>query len=244
MGRMIAALLMLSTLVGVPDLTGAQRDRLAEVVDDERLEGPGMHVLIENTRHWEPDDEAGARVPDYEAILTEPGAWRGELCLIEGRFAGRERQLSLTGAEPGDEDELTEWVVLVSDQPDDVVVVYFPDSEDSIKAPAVGAEVRTVGRFYKVWKDRDANGDRASYLTFIAGRPSVIGGQTGPTTSPLTPMLILVVILGGVYVLLRIQTRRVTPAKPSHAHPTHTDDHSQDPAEALQHLADEHEPSD
>ena len=202
---MIARALILISLLAVPPLTDSQQVRLDSAGDDSvQLEGPALAPLLENVLTWDPKgvDEAGARVPDYEALLADPVAGRGELFLIEGQFAGRARRYKLKHVgEFGD--ALTEWVILVRNDPVEVAVVYFVDPDGEIEAPGTGAKVRVVGRFYKVWADTDRDGNPARYLTFVARSATVVGGQTATRQSPLLPMLLLVVGLGVAYILIR-----------------------------------------
>lgn len=240
---MVAALWILMSLMAVPPLTEPQQAQLDQVEDDTaELIGPGMDALVENALQWEAGDEAGARVPDYAAMLDQPGEVRGDLFLLEGRFAGRARRIDLP--QRGDWDEtLTEWVLLVSDDPEQVVVIYFPDPADLMPAPATGANVRVVGRFYKVWADTDINGEPTRYPAFVARYPQGVGGETAATTHPLTPMLLLIVVLGGVYILLRFQTRRRRPDMPRHAmlFDSDTVEGTENPAEALRKMTEQHD---
>jgi hypothetical protein len=227
---MIAWAVILIAVTAVPPLTDAQRAQLDTAVDDSaRLDEAALYPLLENVLTWERvdtsggdesggyesgadesggdesggDDEAGAVVPDYDALLADPAADRGELFLIEGRFAGRARRYGLM-RKGGWGDALTEWVLVVRDEPQEVAVVYFVDPAGVIEAPGTGSRVRVVGRFYKVWADRDQDGKPARYLTFIARSPSTESVAAADPTGPVVwflPVMILGLVV--VYVFVR-----------------------------------------
>jgi hypothetical protein len=245
---MIARALILVALLAVPPLTENQRADLTAVHDDSpHLEEPALQVLLTNVLQWEAGDESGARIPDYDALLADPAAGRGESFLIEGKFAGRARRLKLKhDGEFGD--ALTEWVIVVRDDPQEVAVVYLIDPAGELESPQTGAEVRTVGRFYKVWADTDADGNPARYLTFVARSAKVVGVQTAASPSPMLPMLLLVAVLGVVYILVRRMGKHATAR--THLYTPNTGPHamlsgrkqpnlSDDPAEALRRMTDQ-----
>lgn len=240
---MIARALILISLLAVPPLTVEQRDQLATASDDSpHLEEPALNALLTNVLQWEAGDETGARVPDYDALLADPAAGRGELYLIEGRFAGRARRYKLRHVgEFGD--AMTEWVILIRDNPEDVAVVYFIDPDGEIEAPGTGANVRAVGRFYKVWADTDQHGKPTRYLTFVTRNPTVVGGRTPSDSITMLLMLLLVVVLGVAYFLIRRMskpqqlTRRLSPDHDPHG--MLSDPMGDDPARALQDMAEQ-----
>lgn len=240
---MIAQVLILLVLLAVPPLTDGQRSQLVTVTDDSpTLEEPALHAILTNVLLWGGNDEAGAQIPDYDALLADPAAARGELFLIEGKFAGRPRRIELS--DPGKPvDALTEWVLVVSDDPEEVAVVYFVDPEGKLETPAVSAQIRTAGWFYKVWADTDQDGHPTRYLTFVARSATVVGGQAPNQPSPILPMLLLVVVLAAAYILIRRmskprpQTRVLSHISDRNAMLSASEDN--DPAKALQRMADQ-----
>jgi hypothetical protein len=236
---------ILAFVMAVPPLSDAQRSRLNTPIDDVgELEDASLYPLLENMLSWEAGDETGARVPDYDALLSQPSVGRGELFLIKGRFAGRARRYELRHTGPWGE-ALTEWVLLVRDEPEEVAVVYFVDPEGELQAPAVGARVRVVGRLYKVWADTDQAGEPARYMTFVARWPEVAGGQAVRGYDPLLPMLLLVAVLGVVYLLVRRMGRTKPHDSRLARHPTPPsgdDAMLSDPAEALRRMAERDQP--
>lgn len=242
---MIVKLAILLLSLGVPPLTDLQKDILAIEEDPALLAGPTLTPLLENVSTWEDAlDETVTRAPDYPALYEDSQRYRGEAFVIEGRFAGRARRIDLQHVgEWGD--ALTEWVLIVNDDPEEVAVVFLVDILADKPTPRVGAHVKTVGRFYKVWHDRDQNGRPADYLTFVAGPVDVDGGWQRQGPSPAIPILLLTLGLAAVYILIRIHTRRYTHKSPQQVMLSDqpADPLPGDPAEALQRLADRHHDS-
>ncbi|MEZ6189775.1 MAG: hypothetical protein R3C45_00610 [Phycisphaerales bacterium] len=236
---------MVLIFLAVPPLSDAQQEMLATAIDDgPQLDGAALYPLVENALQWDSHDESDARVPDYDVLLSRPAEARGGLFLIEGQFAGRARRFGLVRSGAWGE-ALTEWVLLVRDDPEEVAVVYFVDPDGTLEAPAIGAGVRAVGRFYKVWADRDRDGTPARYLTFIARSPKVLGTPAPEAGGSMLPMLLLVAVLGVVYVLIRRigKPDRHGPRTRSTRHRAPDDVILSDPAEALERLAERRDPS-
>lgn len=219
---------LMLALLSVPPLTDAQRAQLATAADRSAVLDEGaLYSLVAHVMEWPADDEAGAVVPDYQALLTAPDKHRGDLFLIEGRFA-RSRRFGL--ARPGPWGEaLTEWVLLVREDPQEVAVVYFVDPEGKMDAdpPRVGRPIRAAARFYKLWGDRDAEGNPATYLTFVGRSATRVGSDSSASggadgSSSLSRALwigpLVVVALAG-YILLRYTLRpRIDRAVSSRLH--------------------------
>ena len=235
--------MILLFLAAVPPLTEDQLLQLDSVTDNHgQLLEPGLDALMSNVQLWDSADETGARIPDYDVLLENPAVERGGLFLIEGRFAGRARRYTLGPTNTSWGDALTEWVILVRDDPEEVAVVYFLDPEGVIETPRTGASIRLVGRFYKVWADTDQDGEPTRYLTFVARSATVGGEQLTSGGSLMYPMLFIIVILGAVYFLLRYQAKRTTQSLPRHAmlsKPIGSQE-EQDPAKALQAMSRQH----
>ncbi len=248
---MIAWAVILIAVTAVPPLNDSQQAQLDTAIDDSpRLDESALYPLLENALAWDDNNEAGAAVPDYDALLDDPIAGRGGLFLIEGKFAGRARRYRLVRkGEWGD--ALTEWVLVVRDEPEQVAVVYFVDPQDELIPPHTGSDVRVAARFYKVWADRDQDGNPTRYLTFIAASPST-------TSAPAKPVFLFLPMVGGVLVLavVYLYVRRMS--RPQTIDPTpdrqpagSADDAMlsdgpaqpmpQDPAEALRRLAQQHD---
>ncbi len=236
--------LILIAATAMPPLTDTQRTRLDTAVDDSaRLDESALYPLIENALTWDEYDETGATVPGYDALLNDPAAKRGELYLIEGRFAGRARRYNLVRSGQWG-DALSEWVLLVRDDPEQVAVVYFVDPDEKLTPPSTGSSVRVVARFFKVWADRDKDGQPSRYLTFVARSPSVAAADsTGPVIWFL-PMTGLILALAVLYLYVRRLSRPRLNDSDHGRHPAGSAYDamlSQDPAESLRRLAEQHD---
>ena len=181
--RMLAILLsvwLTTTAMGAPALTEGQQARLEDVTDRSLAwEEAGLYALLENVAGWERGDERGARVPDYEQLLADPAAARGETFLIEGRFAGHSEELGFAPqvplSRPGPWGEaLTQWGVVIDDQTKQAVVVYLVDPENQLPQPRRGQQVRVPARFYKVLRGQALDDQPMDFLTFVGRGPTVV----------------------------------------------------------------------
>jgi hypothetical protein len=207
----------------LPALTDEQRTQLATADDHRPPDEPALYPLLVNVASWDaaavremaasgeiPGLAPGSLPPDYEKLLDEPDAFRGELFLVEGRYAGRQRRQRLLRGGPWGP-AVTEWGVVVDAQrgggAERVAVVYLVDPTPSGDAPREGAFVRVVGRFYKVWEDRDAAGGVTRYPVFVGVSPAVPQWRAdeGAWT---TVIVAAVFVLAGGMVVLRWWTRR------------------------------------
>lgn len=186
-----------------PPLTDAQRAQLDSATDfGPANDEAALYPLLENALLWTPGDESGAAVPDYAALLADPAAYRGDLFLLEGDFAGRPRRLPL--ARPGDwGDEVTEWVLRVREDPDEVAVVYFVDPGGQLQAPPRGTPVRTAARFYKVWSDRDLANQPTPFLLFVARDPTVAAAAPASQGLGLGAWAVVLVALAAAFYIMR-----------------------------------------
>ena len=174
-----------------PLLGDALSSELPDVVDHARVLSPG----------------------DYASFLAKPQSHRGELVLIEGRYAGRSRQLPLCRPDPNRWGEaLTEWVVLI-DPADNyqVVVVLLIDPDRSIPTPVTGQVVRIPARFYKLWGDKDLTGTWRQFITFVGRHVKLVRpdhAQPSGSEISLGRLLTVITILALIFFILRIYTVR------------------------------------
>jgi len=180
----VSHILLVTTLAAIPALDATQQ-RIIDTAEDgsQRLDEAAWYPLLRNATDWSAGDEAGARIPDYDALLQAPDAHRGELYLIEGQFAGRPRELGL--ARPGPWGEtVTEWGIVTDAQQDRVAMVYLVDQPmgEGSNQPFAGQRVRVAARFYKVWAQRDLEGQPTLFLTFVGHSLTIdpIVGAPGP----------------------------------------------------------------
>ena len=201
--------------VGVPPLTESQRRMLAETGDTANqpveeseearpipmpLEQPGLYALLNNAMAWEPGDERGAALPDYEALYESPAEHRGEVILIEGELL-RSTTLEVDRSGPWGE-RITEWVVEIGRDPLDSVVLLLPDPEGEAARAKAGTAVRVPARFYMAQRLQLAGGDRrwSVFLTFVGPTPREI--ETGEAGTPWQqPLLIFALVFLGMAIL-------------------------------------------
>lgn len=193
----------------IPPLSIEQREQLATAGDrSPQWDEAALYPLLRNVLDWPLGSEQGATVPDYAALHTEPGAYRGELFLIEGVLAGPPRVVRQRLARAGPwEDNLQQWDVLVRREPDEVVIVLLVDPMPAEAMPQRGGRaVRLAGRFFKVLDYVDRQNQPTRYLVFVGRSVKVAGDEArGPesSTAPLAVLLILVVLLLAAWMLMR-----------------------------------------
>lgn len=158
--------------------------------------GP-LYPLLENAWDWRSGDFAGAVVPDYAAILADPASYRGRLFLIEGQFNGvppgrsSPRVTGLTRRGPWAE-KLARWDIVVNADEKQAVLLYL------VAAPATpdsGAEVRSIGRFYKVWRTTDTVGGESDFLLFIGRGAETAASMTADNTDSTYAVVMLAIVL-------------------------------------------------
>ena len=243
-------LLMLVTIAcatAVPPLSDDQRRQLATARDQGALLDEGaLYPLLENTLQWRggPGDEAGAVVPDYDAIGATPADHRGRLCLIEGRLMRSQDpgRFSRSGLWEG---VWRQWVIQWGPDDGDVAVVYLvgPPTQTPLRR-----SVRVPARFYKIWRDVDQHDRQTDYQVFVGRSATVV--STGRGESAWTRTFAVGAALLGLavaYLVLRRKVTAMSPAAPfgRRAAARHRDDSGQDdgnrslpddPAEALDQL--------
>lgn len=194
-----------AAITAIAPLTGPQRTQLATATDHTaQIDEAALYPLLNNALTWEPGDEAGATIPDYNALRADPAAHRGALFLIEGDFAGGPQikigPLSRRGLW---DDSLEQWVIVTDRAADEVAVVYLTDPPPQ---PLAGTPIRVVARFYKILDDFDRSNPPkpTQYLTFI-GRSVSDATTTAASTSntSTTAPVLLVFMLAGAWYLAR-----------------------------------------
>ena len=187
---LILSLVLSLPAAGLPPLTDAQREQLATADESQKPDQPALYALLPNVLEWDRSEAArgyvpGAAVPDFEALWTDPQTERGELFVIEGTYAGRQRSMQLLRPGPWGE-ALTEWGVVVGGRhggggvasgAEQVVIVYLVDPSGQIEPPPAGAKVRLAARFYSLWSDQDAQGHAQVYPVFVGRSAEVIRAE-------------------------------------------------------------------
>ncbi|MEM1446940.1 MAG: hypothetical protein AAGF84_12855 [Planctomycetota bacterium] len=236
----------------IPDLTEAQQVQLDTADDTRPPDEPAWTGLLANVASWNPveavrDDVPGSTVPDYAKLSAEPDAYRGDLFVIKGAYAGRQREVSTVRRGPWG-DSLVEWGVGVDS--DTVAMVYFVSPEGEMTPPREGQAVRLVARFYKLWVDVDADGVERTYPVFVGRSAAVVGQDTGGRVGA-TVLVGGIVMLAGVLFLVmmlrarlggqasrreKVQSRLRDEAESWAEDADHSEPLPDDPAEALERL--------
>lgn len=208
-------------LSAIPDLTAAQQTQLATADDTRAPDEPAWTGLLVSVATWDPAEAArgfvpGATMPDYGKLLAEPGAYRGELFVVEGRYAGRQREMRTRRAGPWGE-SLVEWGVLPKhagpgERQDVVAMVYLVDPAGEITPPREGQTVRLAARFYKTWTDVDADGVPRTYPVFVGRSASVVGEASGGGRGHVAIVGGVIVLSGLLFLVMLARKRRGGPA--------------------------------
>lgn len=173
----------LATGVGaaVQPLTSAQKAQLEVADDGGAYDEASLYPLLQNVTQWDQSPPA----LDYEQLLNDPKAFRGDVFTIEGLFgrAAQTGELSRSGTWG---DRLAWWAIRVEEggwdgptfMPDRNVVVFFANAQGLPAAPKMGTPVRLVGRFYKIW-GTTSGGKPYRYPAFVSVPSAIesIGGK-------------------------------------------------------------------
>ena len=83
--------ILLALLAGIEPLTPQEALQVAGAYDGTDHLDEAFEALSANARRWTPGiDDALVRLhPDLDAMGRDPGAYRGDLCRIEGRLEQR-----------------------------------------------------------------------------------------------------------------------------------------------------------
>lgn len=202
--------LLLTLALAIPPLTKAEKAQLQATGDrDSRIEAGELYPLLNNAVKWKLGDESGAQIPDYNALFESPADYRGELFLIEGLFNGEDSVRTMDTARDGPwTGKLEQWMIANNAAGDAPLVIYLVNPPPR---PEKGAEIRLVGRFYKIWRTKVKNEDgQADYLTFI-GHSAAVTGYAPPTDrgSPMTVMFAVVFAMIVAFVFLRMRMSKM-----------------------------------
>ena len=176
------------------------------------IDTPGFYPLLADADTWDPKDQSGAMIPDYEAILAKSRESRGNVYLIEGIFAGIPRDDTPKVkhmVRPGTwEGRLERWTVITNREADKIVIVYLTHPPTALPEP--GATVRLAARYYKVWSYQDLNNKSRSALVFVGATPQIGPGTVSaigdfhPTTQlPAAALSLAIIALFIVFLIIR-----------------------------------------
>ncbi len=218
------------------------RDRAA-------LDEGALYALLAAAVDWKPFDATGARVPDYDALRSDPVSARGAWFLIEGAFVG-EGEVSL--ARPGPWGQaLSFWVIKYGDvegtDGDKIAVVLLVDPDGKPGHPEFKQPMRVPAAFFKVWRDQERTlKEPTDFVTFVAragdlqaalagpppaSRPrnSTGGGVMVQSSWPL--VLVILIALGAAWFMMRrvLKTMRLpVPQRVHHGRAERGDDEAEE----------------
>lgn len=233
-GLLTLALLLTCPVLAAPELSEADRERLADGTTDRNDvldQEDGFYVLLRNAAKWRGDDfagDAGAAVappPDYGFLKDKPEQARGNVYMIEGWIAGADRWPTLNNhssdklyrsGDPSWGDQVTRWTLVTErDNPNATVIVLFNDPNAKMTAPEPGSKVRIAARFHKLWQIPSSTGKPFTYPVFIGGAAEQTEQAAESTavsgaTSSLSKILAAVVIVAGFFFVMRFLMKRVS----------------------------------
>lgn len=151
----------------IPSLSSQEQLAVDIAVDERGWNDAAFAALVANARSWrEPIGDVLARnEPDYEAMLAEPGNFRGELCLLRGVIQQQHR-LEAPYA------DVEEWFIRDDEGLPIQVLVVHPEVANSAISFQDGAQVELFARFYKRTKELQArDGQEHRYAAFVGALP-------------------------------------------------------------------------
>ncbi|MGI9014535.1 MAG: hypothetical protein ACR2GY_09840 [Phycisphaerales bacterium] len=197
-------LLVYTAAADIPPLEADDRGELLTADDgSERVHyEAAFSALLRNAASWTPGPgNTAVRVqPDFAAMLSDPDAFRGEVCLISGSIDAIEiLHPPYTGVEA--------WFVRTADH---TPVLVYVDLRNRERPSGVkrNAHVEIYARFYKRHEAIARDETMHAYAAFVGAFPLISESRTSTTASPATFLLVAVVILGTVFFILWIFTRR------------------------------------
>ncbi|MEM9915333.1 MAG: hypothetical protein AAF911_10250 [Planctomycetota bacterium] len=198
-----------SAVGAIPDLSNAQQVQLDTADDTRPPDEPAWTGLLANVASWDPaeavrNDVPGSTVPDYTKLLAEPEAYRGDLFVIKGAYAGRQRVMPTVRSGPWG-DSLVEWGVGVDS--DTVAMVYFVNPDGEMTPPREGQTVRLIARFYKLWVDVDADGVERTYPVFVGRSAAIVGQDTGGRVGAAVLVGSIIILAGVLFLVMMLRAR-------------------------------------
>ena len=191
----VSSFILLALLAAVEPLTPDEQQRLAAATDGTDHLDDAFEALLANVRRWTPGlGDAPVRLhPDLEAMGSDPVAFRGDLCRLEGRL----EQLRLLETHSG----VQEW--FVRDGQGRPALVFVVGAQASLEA---GQRITVLGRFYKRLEAVARDGRRRGYPAFVgaAAPPQAPGAAAWGAMIPvLVPVLVMFVVFLGLLVYAR-----------------------------------------
>ncbi len=195
-------------LAAIPPLAADERVRLATAYDGRDHQDEAFMALLEHVGRWSGrvGDTPVRLHPDFEAMVDDPDAYRGELCRVVGAI-GQQTRL------PAPYDAATEW--FVRDDTGRPILVYVVGLDPA--APfRDGERIVILGRFYKRVEAAARDGVVRAYPALVGAFPRRLAAGAGGEWSGLWMMAIPVAFMLVIFLVLFVYvTRR---RRPTHAH--------------------------
>lgn len=187
-------------LASVTPLTPDQRVALETAYDGRDHQESAFDALLENVGSWTEGigDEPVRLEPDFEAMLNDPGGYRGELCRISGRL---EQQSWLA---PPHQD-VAEWFIRGAG---DEAIALYVCGLGADRQFDDGAEIVVHARFYKRIDADARDGERHRYAAFVGAFPEFAGGPAQSAGGFALILVIPVAVLLFVFMVLLVYVRR------------------------------------
>lgn len=196
-------------LGAIAPLSPQQVERLAGAVDGADHREDAFPALIENVRQWSTElgDEPIRLNPDFNALLTQPSTFRGDLCRINGKLQQQTRL-----APPYE----TIWEWFVRAQNNQPIVVYVVDLDPSTSYPD-NQQVEIDARFYKRVDFTARDGKHRRYPAFVGACPRIVWLRGHSQPYPELNRLWMVAVPAGAmlvvftFLLLYVRRKRSQP---------------------------------
>lgn len=218
-------------------LTRSQQIRLETATDNlPTVDEAAFYALLENAAQWNAPgrSEEDLLIPNMKRILANPAAYRGKLCVIEGKLeAARPVDVSFEKWK-----DTRVWYLRMSDGEADpaklytntLVPVYLstplplpmtrtPEGQYIISRSDYGRTVRVIARFFKVLEDRPLGATTPTqvrqYPVFVGHTAQfVAAGSRSEKPGPTVFILVMLGAIGG-YIVLRFLLARKVATQPS-----------------------------
>ncbi|UCD75047.1 MAG: hypothetical protein JSV91_14835 [Phycisphaerales bacterium] len=234
----LLSVILAAAIAAIGPLTDEDRIIIETAYDGRDHKEQAYITLAKHAAAW--TEGAGAEPvrldPDFEAMLADPDAFRGDLCRLAGRI---EQQTPL---EPP-YDMAEEWFIR-NDQ-GRPILVYVAGLEGS-EGLEPGAGVEIFARFYKRVDAMARDGQAHSYPAFVGALPQPLNRRTAGIDDwrhlwiVAIAIVIMLIALLLLMMALRRTSRRISARRPPAA-PDETDEEDpgtlpDDPAAALDEL--------
>lgn len=198
------------TAAAVPPLSSAQKTQLATARDrGGSVDEAAFYALLANAETW-PSSSIGAIVPNLQMLMSNPNAWRGRLCLIEGTLKSIQPMTGLNRSEY----QKTEMWVIVTDT-DERAIVYLlnppatePGRMEGVPAES-GSRVRVICRFYKTVELPLADGSTRLYPALVGNTAEWVIRRSGPQPATGADWKVMVVIMVVLFAFYYFVVRRL-----------------------------------